>query len=106
MLKHPAVILHELAHAHAHQDKVLGFEHRAILQAFQRAQNANLYQRVLFYTGESGRRDGLTNHKGYFAEGTEAFLYRNDFDLFVRAELKEYDPHLHEVLDKIRGPSR
>jgi dipeptidyl-peptidase-4 len=104
MLKHPAVILHELAHAY--HDQVLGFEHPEVLQAFQRAQNANLYQRVLFHTGESGRHYGLTNHKEYFAEGTEAFLYRNDFYPFVRAELKEYDPHLHEVLEKIWGPAR
>lgn len=74
MLKHPAVILHELADADAHQGEVLGFEYRVILQAFQRARNANLYQRVLFHTGESGRRDGLTNQKEYFAEETEAFL--------------------------------
>lgn len=104
MLKHPAVILHELAHAY--HDQVLGFENPEILQAFERAQNASLYQQVLFHTGETGRHYGLTNHKEYFAEGTEAFLYRNDFYPFVRAELKEYDPHLHEVLEKIWGLAR
>ena len=104
MLKHPAVILHELAHAY--HDQVLGFEHPEVLQAFQRAQNASLYQQVLLHTGETGRHYGLTNHKEYFAEGTEAFLYRNDFYPFVRAELQEYDPYFHEVLVKIWGPAR
>ena len=28
------------------------------------------------------------NHKEYFAEGTEAYLYRNDFHPFVAAELE------------------
>ena len=39
-----------------------------------------------------------------FAEGTEAFLYRNDFFPFVRAELARHDPKLHELLAKIWGP--
>jgi dipeptidyl-peptidase-4 len=104
MLKHPAVILHELAHAY--HDQVLGFEYPEVLHAFERARNASLYQRVLLHTGEIGRHYGLTNHKEYFAEGTEAFLYRNDFYPFVRAELKEYDPDFHEVLEKIWGPAR
>jgi hypothetical protein len=30
----------------------------------------------------------------------------NDFHPFVRAELKEYEPHLHKVLEKILGPAR
>ena len=44
---------------------------------------------------------GLNNEKEYFAEGTEAYFYRNDFYPFVRAELKEHDPDLHAVLAKI-----
>ncbi|MBM3867292.1 MAG: zinc-dependent peptidase, partial [Verrucomicrobia bacterium] len=44
---------------------------------------------------------GLTNHKEYFAEATEAFFYRNDFYPFVRAELKEHDATMHDVLAKI-----
>ena len=48
---------------------------------------------------------GLTNHKEYFAEGTEAYFYRNDFYPFVRAELKEHDPTLHDVLAKVWGPA-
>jgi len=44
---------------------------------------------------------GLTNHKEYFAEATEAFFYRNDFYPFVRAELKEHDATMHDVLVKV-----
>ena len=37
----------------------------------------------------------------YFAEGTEAYFYRNDFFPFVRAELKEHDPDLFALLEEI-----
>ncbi|NNM31053.1 MAG: metallopeptidase, partial [Akkermansiaceae bacterium] len=42
-------------------------------------------------------------HKEYFAEGTEAWFYRNDFYPFVRAELKEHDPLLYKELREIWG---
>jgi len=103
MLKHPAVVLHELAHGY--HDQVLSFEHPDILAAFQQARDAGSYTNVLLYTGRRVKHYGLTDHKEYFAEGTEAFLYRNDFYPFVRAELKEHDPALHEMLVKIWGPA-
>lgn len=101
MLKHPAVVLHELAHAY--HDQILSFEEPRIVAAFEEAKKRNLYADVLLYTGKRVRHYGLTNHKEYFAEGTEAFLYRNDFFPFVRAELKEYDPTFHDLLESIWG---
>lgn len=101
MLKHPAVILHELAHGY--HDQVLGFDHPDILAAYRQAREAGRYEDVLLYTGRRVKHYGLTNHKEYFAEGTEAYFYRNDFYPFVRAELKEHDPGLHAVLEKIWG---
>lgn len=101
MLKHPAVILHELAHAY--HDQVLGFDHPEILAAFNKAKASGSYENVLLYTGKKVKHYGLSNHKEYFAEGTEAYLYRNDFYPFVRAELKEHDPALHDALAKIWG---
>ncbi len=104
MLKHPAVILHELAHAY--HDQVLGFEQPEIRAAFERARAAGSYTNVLLYTGRRVKHYALTDHKEYFAEGTEAFLYRNDFYPFVRAELKEHDETLHDLLKGIWGPAR
>lgn len=101
MLKHPAVILHELAHGF--HDQILSFEHPEILAAYNKAKAAGSYESVLLYTGNKVKHYGLSNHKEYFAEGTEAYLYRNDFYPFVRAELKEHDPALHDVLVKIWG---
>lgn len=99
MLKHPAVILHELAHAY--HDQVLGFDHPGIKAAYERAKAAGIYERVLAHTGKKVRHYGLTNHKEYFAESTEAFFYRNDFYPFVRAELTEHDPEMRTLLDRI-----
>lgn len=101
MLKHPAVVLHELAHAY--HDQVLSFDHPEILAAYQAAQEAKTYEQVLLYTGQTVRHYALTTRMEYFAEGTEAFFYRNDFYPFVRAELKQHDPRLHDVLANVWG---
>lgn len=101
MLKHPACVLHELAHAY--HDQVLGFEHAEIRECFERARRRGVYENVLLYTGREVRHYGLNNHKEYFAEGTEAYFYRNDFYPFVRAELRGFDPELERVLSKVWG---
>jgi dipeptidyl-peptidase-4 len=102
LVKHPAVILHELAHAY--HDQVLGFDEPRIKAAYDKAMKAGIYERVLLYNGRKVRHYAATDHKEYFAEGTEAYFYRNDFYPFVRAELKEHDPVLHDLLEEIWGP--
>ena len=102
MIKHPAVILHELAHAY--HDQVLGFDEPRIKAAYEKAMKAGIYDEVLDYRGKKVRHYAATNHMEYFAEGTEAYLYRNDFYPFVRAELKNHDPVLHDLLEDIWGP--
>jgi peptidoglycan-N-acetylglucosamine deacetylase len=101
MIKHPAVVLHELAHGY--HDQILTFEHPEIIAAYEKARAAGSYTNVLLYTGQRVKHYGLTDPKEYFAEGTEAYFYRNDFFPFVRAELKEHDPSLHDVLVKVWG---
>ncbi len=102
MIKHPAVVLHELAHAY--HDKYLGFDNPRVIEVYKKAKAAGIYEKVLLYTGKKVRHYALTDHKEYFAEGTEAYFYRNDFYPFVRAELKEHDPELHDLLRSIWGP--
>jgi dipeptidyl-peptidase-4 len=102
MLKHPAVVLHELAHAY--HDQYLGFDNPRIIEVYKKAKEAGTYEKVLLFNGKKVRHYALSNHKEYFAEGTEAYFYRNDFYPFVRAELKEHDPDLHELLIEIWGP--
>ncbi len=101
MIKHPAVILHELVHAYHHQ--VLGFDEPRIKAVYEQAMEAGLYDQVLLYTGETVRAYAATNEMEYFAEGTEAYFYRNDFYPFVRAELEQHDPVLHDLLEEIWG---
>ena len=102
MLKHPAVILHELVHAY--HDQFLGFDEPRIKAAYDKAMKAGLYDKVLYYTGKKVRAYAAQDHKEYFAEGTEAYFYRNDFYPFVRAELEIHDPVLHNLLKEIWGP--
>lgn len=102
--KHPYVILHELAHAY--HDQVLSFDQKEIVAAFDDAKKKGIYDKVLLYTGRQVRHYALSNHKEYFAESTEAYLGVNDFYPFVRAELKEHDPTMFSLQEKIWGTVR
>ena len=63
----------------------------------------HLLDKVMLFDGRLVGHYAKTNHKEYFAEGTESYFYRNDFYPFVRAELKKHDPDLHAVLEKVWG---
>jgi len=96
----PAVLIHELAHAY--HDQFLGWNHPDILKAYQMAKAKGQYESVLHIKGRPKRKHyALTNHKEYFAEGTEAMLYVNDFYPFVRAELQAHDLELFKILRRI-----
>ncbi len=101
LLKHPAVVLHELAHAY--HDQILTFDHEPTLAAYQKAMDAKLYDRVLLFNGQILPHYAKTNHKEYFAESTESYFYRNDFYPFVRAELQEHDPDTHALMVDVWG---
>lgn len=99
--KHPYVVLHELAHSY--HDQVLGFDYPDIIAAYDEAKEKKIYEDVLLFTGRKDRHYGLTNHKEYFAESTEAYFGVNDFYPFVRAELKEHDPCMFDLLKDVWG---
>jgi hypothetical protein len=92
----PWVILHELAHAY--HDQVLGFEEPRIKEAYEKYRKSGHGEKVLLYNGRRVRHYALTNHKELFAEMTEAYFGVNDFFPFNRAELKEAEPEIHELL--------
>jgi len=104
LAKHPMVVLHELAHAY--HDQVLTFDEPRIIAAYEKAKASGTYEKVMLYNGKIVSHYALTNHKEYFAEGTEAFFNRNDFYPFVRAELEQHDPTLHALLLEIWGEPR
>jgi hypothetical protein len=99
--RQPFLVLHELAHAY--HDRVLGFGHEKVKAAFEAAAQGGKYERVLFWDGRKVKHYALTDAKEYFAEGTEAYFGTNDFYPFVRAELREHDPGLVEVLESVWG---
>jgi hypothetical protein len=101
MLKHPAVILHELSHAY--HDQFLSFDNPEILDAYKTAMEKGNYKKVMLFDGRQVEHYAATNHKEYFAEATEAFLYRNDFYPFVAGELKVHDPKVFALMKKIWG---
>ena len=101
--KHPYVILHELAHAYHDQVLSKGFENEEVLGAYNEAKEKGIYEKVLLYSGRTGKHYGLNNQMEYFAECTEAYLGVNDFYPFVRAELNEHDPRMFQLLKKIWG---
>ena len=97
----PNFVLHELAHAY--HDRVLDFDQKAILDAFERARSAKLYEEVERNDGRKVRHYALTNHKEYFAELSEAYFSRNDFFPFHAEQLRSYDPHMFDVLTQVWG---
>jgi hypothetical protein len=101
MKRQPFMVLHELAHAY--HDRFLGFGHDKIRAAFDQAVKDGKYESVLFWDGRKVKHYALSDHKEYFAEGTEAYFGTNDFFPFVRAELKSHDPGLFEVLESVWG---
>lgn len=101
MLKHPAVILHELAHAY--HDQFLSFDHPGILKAYEAAMRSGTYEKVMLFDGRMVKHYATTDHKEYFSEATEAFLYRNDFYPFVAGELKKHDPVGYRLMEQIWG---
>ena len=97
----PWMVLHELAHGYHHQ--VLTYEHAEIRACYEQAVASKSYESVLHHDGRKVRAYALNNDKEYFAELTEAYFGTNDFYPFVRAELKQHDPRVYDVLEKVWG---
>jgi hypothetical protein len=97
----PWMVLHELAHAY--HDQVLGFDNAEVRACYDSARDAKSYESVLHYSGKRRRAYALTNDREYFAEATEAFFGTNDFYPFVRVELRQHDPRICELLERLWG---
>jgi len=95
----PWVILHELAHAY--HDQVLGFDEPRIREAYEKYKKSGHGEKALLYDGRRVKHYALTNHKEFFAEMTEAYFGVNDFFPFNRAELKEAEPEIYELMTNI-----
>jgi len=97
----PSTVLHELAHSYHH--RVLGFENLEVKAAYEHAVESKSYESVLHVSGRMQRHYALTNEREYFAECSEAFFGCNDFYPFTRAELKQHDLMMFNLLMKVWG---
>lgn len=97
----PWMVLHELAHSY--HDRVLGYNYSPIKAAYEHAKASKTYDNVLYIGGGRKRHYALTDNQEYFAECTEAFFGVNDFYPFVRVELRECDPDMFVLLEKVWG---
>lgn len=103
----PNFTLHELAHAYHDRELTEGFGNPAVIDAFERARAAGIYDRVERQDAE-GRRTtdrayAITNPQEYFAETTEAYFSRNDIFPFCRDELEVHDPQACRMLRRLWG---
>ena len=89
-LTQPFMVVHELSHAFHH--KVLGYGDEEVRGAYEAARASGSYERVLHFGGGEQRAYAMNNPQEYFAELSEAYFGTNDFQPFVRPELRRFDP--------------
>ncbi len=110
MRRMPNFALHELAHAYHDRFLPKGFGNSDIKSAYENAKAGGKYDRVERQDSKGNKRMdrayALTNPQEYFAETTEAFFTRNDFYPFTRDELKQQDPAMEKLLEKLWGTVR
>ena len=104
----PNFALHELAHAYHSRVIESGFNNAEIKAAYDKAKAGGSYDKVERWHGNGKpntheRAYAMTNPMEYFAENTEAYFSRNDFFPFTREELKQTDPEMFAVLEKLWG---
>jgi hypothetical protein len=97
----PWMVLHELAHGYHHQFLDGGFNNAAVKAAFDRASKSRRYESVARIHAKKQKAYAATDPMEYFAETSEAFFGKNDFYPFVRSELKQHDPEMFELLEKL-----
>lgn len=99
----PWMVLHELAHAWHHRFLPGGYNHPRILAAYRKAVKGKKYQRVKYYNGSRRKAYAMTNPMEYFAELSEAYFGRNDFQPFAKKELKAFDPSGYRMVETVWG---
>ena len=95
----PWVILHELAHAY--HDQVLGFDEPRVREAYDAYKKSGHGDKTLLFNGSRVKHYALTDPMEFFAEMTEAYFGVNDFFPFNRAELRESEPEILELMKRV-----
>lgn len=95
----PLMVLHELAHAYHHI--ALGYDHALIASCFKKAQASGAYDEVMHISGKPRKHYALSNDREYFAELTESYFGKNDFEPFTRDELRVFDPDGFAMIEQL-----
>ncbi|MFA7116393.1 MAG: hypothetical protein WC140_04070 [Bacteroidales bacterium] len=100
----PFELFHELIHLY--HDQVLGLDYPPIIDAYNHAKNNKMYRDVSYHLKDDIyiTKDvayAMTNHHEYLTETSEAFFGGNDYFPFNKAQLKDYDPQMFQVLEDI-----
>ena len=109
MTRMPNVAFHELSHAYHDQVVADGFKNAGLLALYAAAKAGGSYENVARRNGR-GRPDSVDRAYSmrsvaeYFAESSEAYFVGNDFYPFVRSELKQHDPAVHDALARLWDP--
>ena len=99
----PAMSLHEFAHAF--HDIYLRGDNPEVLKAFAQACRSGKYDNVDYALGGKKRAYALNNQMEFFAELSEAYFWRNDFEPFDRDALAKFDPDSMAVIERMwRSP--
>lgn len=99
----PAMMLHEFAHAF--HDIYLRGDNPEVLRAFARACRDGKYENVDYVLGGKKRAYALNNQMEFFAELSEAYFWRNDFEPYDRTALAKFDPESMAMIERMwRAP--
>lgn len=97
----PWMVLHEFAHAWHHRFVAGGYDNPVILSAYKKAKKRGRYNRVRYYDGTRKRAYALNDQMEFFAEISEAYFGKNDFQPFDNKELKAFDRTAYAMVEKI-----
>jgi PKD repeat protein len=99
----PEMLLHEYAHAYHDQILQNGFDNAIVLEAYKKAIASTKYNMVKYILGGEQKHYANNNQMEYFAEMTESYFGKNDFQPYTKTELKTFDPNSYQLMESIYG---
>ncbi len=97
----PWSLLHELAHAY--HCLSLTFDHPGVTNAYNHAIYTNTYNSVAYVSGGKQKAYATNNKQEFFAELTEAYFGKNDFQPYNKEELQSFDPVGYQLMLDVWG---
>ncbi len=97
----PWVVLHELAHSY--HCTVLGESHPGMAHAYDHAMKSGKYDQVDYVRGGKRPAYAKNNKAEYFAELTEAYFGKNDFEPYTKPDLERFDPVGYQLMVDVWG---